>query len=191
MRSAEFDSFVEALQSTVGRVQTLIAARQEGRLERLVQLDHEGRAEMLSWSFVIDDTESGAESERVVRLPLAVLRPHLMSQLSEVILEFDAVIAEEVPPRPRTKPGRVLGSVTGSDAGVEAEATSKTRRARLALLFRRGWWPLRRRLHRIRIRLWGPQPGSGEIFVDDRRLKTLPEGSVPPQERAEAEGAGR
>lgn len=181
MRNADFDAFVELLQSSVGRAQKLVEKRNQGRLERQLQLDAEGRPEMLAWSFAIEDTESDTEAQRTVRLPLAVLRPHLMPKLNEVVLEFDAAIVETEPaqqPSAVAEADRVVDAVTAGQSPEPAAPIG----GGLALLLRRGWWPLRRKLHKIKIRLRGKQPGTAEVYVDDTLLKVVTAADEPPDD---------
>ena len=194
MRTAEFDAFVALLQSSVGRAQARISARNQGRLEHLLQLDNEGRTEMIAWSMTVDTEAGDSSGEDTIRLPLVTLRPHLPANISELVVEFEAAIDDvELPAAP------VEASVlTGArDPAVRPPRRPPPRsmgaraRRRLALLLKpRGWlshWWLRRRLHRIRIHLSGPQPGGGEVFVDDVLLKSL----SPVADAAAIDGTGR
>lgn len=45
-----------------------------------------------------------------------------------------------------------------------------------ALIAAVGGNPLKRALHRLRVALTGPQPGTGEILLDGQKLRALPPG---------------
>ena len=175
MRDVEFDAFVEMLQSSVGRAQKLVADRHQGRLERLLQLDAEGRTEVLAWTFAVDDTASAADDARTIHLPLAVLRQQAVANVGEVVVEFEAAIGEveAQTPTPPAVLGGTKADTVSSDADAHGTPNAVSPMRRLAVFLRRRWWPLRRPLHRIKIRLRGRQPGAGEVFVDDQLLKVL------------------
>ncbi len=154
-RTARFDDLIDALQSEVARAQRSIDARHQGRLQQLLDLDGQGGAEALSYVFQVK--VPGPGGERSLRLPLMTLRPHLQHRLTMASLELKTSF-EEVPPSTRGGPPGLAAAIGASEAG------------------RKG---LRRAVHRLRIALFGPQPGAGEIALDDRPLRRLP----PPESR--------
>lgn len=150
MPSLELDELVNLLQFSVAVSQRSVTQRHQARLDRLRQLERRGRTEMFQWLETDRDNARSGEPG-TVKLPLVILRPKLVPQLSEFSIEFDSAVE-----------------------GIDEIGTG-TRQLRFPLR-RRGWFG-RQRLHRIKIRLWGVQPGNGEVLVDDKLLKVLSENS--------------
>jgi Protein of unknown function (DUF2589) len=182
MATVEFDALIQALQSAVGAAQLAISKRHQGSLQRLVDLDGEGKVEGASYFFEVSTGDPVRGGPGTVRLPLLTLRPHIAPQIAAVAVEFDAVIEEVAPvperraPAPRpSAPEPAAAGVPGvaSVAEEPAVAPAGERPPSLILAVKRRGEPVRRVLHRIRISLTGPQPGIGEITVDGAVLKTL------------------
>jgi hypothetical protein len=148
MPKLPLDDFVQGLQLCVAQAQANIEEAERGRLERLIELAGDGRTEAVTWSFVVDGSanESGA---RTVRLPLVTLRRHLISQVAEVRVELRAAVEEARATRKRA-PQRRLQLV------VDRRAAS-----------------LKKRLHRLTVRIKGEQLGKADVSIDDTPLKTV------------------
>lgn len=150
--TARFDDLVAALQSEVGRAQRSIDERHQGRLQQLLDLDRQGSTEAMS--YVLQVKSQGRSGEQTLRIPLLTLRRHIRHQVVAASLELRAAFEEEP-----------AGKAPGDLAPIAAAVGSN---------------PLRRALHRLRIALIGPQPGGGEISLDDKPLRSL---SPPGRER--------
>jgi hypothetical protein len=149
MARISLDEFVERLQSSVAGAQANIEKGGRGRLERLIEIDQQGRTEALTCSFVIDADPATGLATHTVQLPLFTLRPFLAAQVNELKLDLSAAVEES--PRSRKMQGRsYLRLVIGK------HATS-----------------LRRHLHRLTINLTGQQPGRVAIAVDGVVLKSV------------------
>jgi hypothetical protein len=144
-RTARFDDLVEALQSEVARAQRTIDRRHQGRLQQLLDLDGKGGAEALSYVFQVKIPGPGGE--RSLRVPLLTLRPYIQHRVVAASLELKTAFEETRPARPGSPPA-LAASVGGDNR-------------------------LGRTLHRLRIALFGPQPGAGEISLDGRHLRDL------------------
>jgi hypothetical protein len=89
----------------------------------------------------------GPGGERALRIPLLTLRPYLEHRLVAASLELKAGFEEVAPATPGDPPA--LAATVGRNR-------------------------LGRALHRLRISLFGPQPGAGEISLDGKALRSLP-----------------
>ncbi len=149
MPEVDFDDFLRGLQFSLAKAQAGIAAQNKGRLERLLQVDQDGRTERLDWSFVLDPAGAGQAEAQPMRLPLASMRSLLAPQVTDFTLEMQVSVEPAKPPSP----------------GGEA---------RLSLVVHKRRSFLRERLHKLKIRLLGSQPGGGVVKVDGKTLKLLP-----------------
>ena len=160
MPEVDFDDFVRGLQLSVAKAQASIAAQNKGRLERLLQVDGNGRAERLEWSFVLDVAGTTPDEVHALRLPLVSMRPLLAPQVTDFAMEVQVSVEPGKPQSPDGEP-------------------------RLSLVVHKRRSFLRRRLHNLKIRLFGRQPGAGVVEVDGKTLKQLP----GPAREAESDGS--
>ncbi|MGH7122525.1 MAG: hypothetical protein ACREFP_26640 [Acetobacteraceae bacterium] len=149
MPEVEFDDFVRGLQFSVAKAQANIAAQNKGRLERLLQVDPTGRTERLDWTFVLDAPGTGNAPADVLRLPLASMRSLLAPQVTDFVLEMQVSVEPAKPPSPDGE-------------------------TRLSLVVRKRGSILGGRLHKLKVRLFGSQPGAGVVEVDGKTLRLLP-----------------
>jgi len=149
MPKIALDDFVQRLQMAVTQAQANIEEGNRGRLERLIGLAGDSDNPSLTWSFVIDGESKGMGGISAVRLPLISLRRHLTTQVAEIRLDLKAAVEESYVPQKGTP------------------------KKRLGLVINRRSTLLRRRLHRLTVRLTGRQPVTADISVDDFPLKTL------------------
>jgi hypothetical protein len=142
------DEFVEKLQLSVARAQANIEKGNRGRLERMIDLDPEGRSDTVTCSFVIDDPADGSP-QSTVQLPLFTLRPYLAARVTELRVELNTTVEEPAPSRKTTShtPLRLM-------IGRRAAAVGK-------------------QIHTLGVTLMGEQPGRAEITVDGLTLKSL------------------
>lgn len=143
------DEFLQRLQNSVAIAQLNIEHGNRGRLERLVEMDREGRLEALTWSFVIDGDDAGGLNSRTVRLPISTLRRHLVTRVAEFSLDMKVTV-EDAPP---------------------TRATARQHLLQLVVHRRSSWF--RRRLHDLTLRLTGKQPGEAKILINGSSLKNV------------------
>jgi len=159
MQSVDFNTFVAQIGAAVGTAQNLAAEQYQGRVERMRQLDGEGRTEVLTWWYTISGPGQESGTDQAVRLPILALRPHLQTTISEFDIEFDGVI--ESP----------------AATGIDRCQDTRIKIRRSDGLWRFWPWPglvpWRRRFQKILIRLRGQQPGECQVFADGEPVEHL------------------
>ncbi len=159
MADTELDDFINGLRISTGRAQARVTERQQGQLERLCQVDQNGHTERVDWSFVLDVEGATPGETKTIRLPLASMKSLLSPRVTEVSIEMPVEIEEIKAKRPETEP-------------------------RYTFVVHRRQNFLRRNLHKLKIHLFGAQPGAATVSVDGKVLKTLstvaPDDANPP-----------
>ena len=107
MPTAEFDSFLGSLYSSVDSAQKKIDERQLGKLRRLIEGNKEGETNAITWMFCVPADKDSGKGEYAMELPLLSLRSNRMIRVSEVSIEFDSTFG-----KPNKKDRKLLQSMT-------------------------------------------------------------------------------
>jgi hypothetical protein len=134
--------------------QARLERRNQGRLERLIELAPDGHSQALTWSFVIDGSSDAGPNGRTVRLPLLTLFPPMAARVTEARLDLN--VAVERAPASQKKPFP----------------------SHLRLRICRRAASLRHRIHQLTVQLTGTQDVAAEVSLDGVHLKTV---SASPQ----------
>lgn len=176
MPSIDFDSFLNALCSSVNNAQKNIEARQVGVLKRLIETNKEGETQSVTWMFCLQSDEKGDNDSRSMEMPLLSLRSKNMLPVSEVSIEFDCEVSR--PDRADSKllnaayvrQGRNDNKDVGAPTLIE-ENQKESLYSRLVLVVKK--WHRRRKSDRakVEIKIRSDESPQGEVLVDGQLLK--------------------
>jgi hypothetical protein len=159
MPTIGLDEFVETLRNSMAEAQATLERRNQGRLERMIELARDGRTEALTWSFVIDSSSGSSSDMRTVRLPLMTMFPPMAVQVTETKLDMNVAVERVPVPQKDNSRGRFRFRICRRTAS------------------------LRSRLHQLTVHLTGAPDVAAEISLDGAHLKTV---SAQPQSRKPA-----